>query len=163
MLWKTEEKKKKTTPTLAEPEKVKFSDIGIVDSEYKQLSAKIGVISYESIIRECVDSVYPIDSVFDYLDKKYKDRYFWKWVPLRKRDIIKGRNFNDTDRRTYAKPIPYAVLVTIDKLQTACLDFKFFISDELDKSDIKDPFLLVTADMIKEYWIVERWDEPSFR
>jgi hypothetical protein len=97
---------------------------------------------------------YPLHDVIRYLNAKFGvhsrksltdsvSRPNWVWVPLRHKDIITTRNFNDTDQRIYTKPIPYPVLKTIESIQERWPEAKFFISDERYASDEKDPFFNV--------------------
>ncbi len=61
----------------------------------------------------------------------------------------------------YSKAIPYAVLLSIKKLKDKFLDkVNFYVSDYEVRDP--DPFLLVTGPGL-DYYVIERWDEPSFR
>lgn len=62
----------------------------------------------------------------------------------------------------YQKPIPMPVLLTAQAIKRAFPDARFYVSDEVHERDaIRDPFLLVRFEGVS--YIVERWDEPSFR
>lgn len=135
------------------PNKVALPDD--VSEEYRALQVKLGI----GIGRP----TYDLASVKEYLNNKYGGWSQWCWVPLRGKDVVKGINFNDIENRTYTKPIPFAVLKTIDEIQETYPQAKFFISDERYNSDVKDPFLLVTLDNGHCLHVVERWDEPAFR
>jgi hypothetical protein len=127
------------------------------DQEYAELSAKLGITSFSITY-----PVYPLTDVIKYLDSKFGESR-WVWVPLRCKDIVKARDFNDTDKRTYIKPIPFPVLKTIEEIEIKYPQAKFFISDEKYAGDEKDPFLMFTIDDGLTLNVVERWDEPSFR
>lgn len=138
---------------IPEPQKQTFSED--ITEEYKALQLKLGIgIIFPS---------YPLESVLRYLDAKYGCRTNWAWVPVRHTDIITANNFNDVTNRTYTKPIPFPVLKTIDEISTLYPQAQFFISDERQPSDMKDPFLLVTLDKGRTLHVVERWDEPAYR
>jgi hypothetical protein len=145
----------KPKPVIAVPKKHNLE----FDAEYYQLYTKLGI--------GLGLPTYPLSSVISYLDSKFPPadnlNKGWVWVPLRHKDIVKGRSFNDTENRTYTKPIPFPVLKTIDEIQTAHPEAKSFISDERQTSDNKDPFLLVTLDDGRTLNVIERWDEPSYR
>jgi hypothetical protein len=143
-------------PVIAVPQKKELE----FDAEYHQLYTKLGI--------GLGLPTYPINSVTRYLDSKFPlaaGVKGWVWVPIRYKDKVKGFSFNDVDSRTYTKPIPFPVLKTIDEIQTAHPEAKFFISDERQRGDNteKDPFLLVTLDDGRTLNVIERWDEPSFR
>ena len=126
-----------------------------LDEEYVALQTKLGL--------GLGLPTYDTQRALTYLDFKFKGRDKWVWVPLRAKDMVSDFGFNDTDKRTYSKPIPFAVLKTIDEIQSMHPEAKFFISDERRPTDEKDPFLAVTLDNGRTLHIVERWDEPSFR
>ena len=134
------------------PEKRSFAD---VNEEYQALAVKLGI--------GLAVPTYDLSAVLAYLDAKYGGRDDWRWVPVRGRDIVRTKDFNDVTSRTYSKPIPYAVLKTIDEIETQYPEARFFISDERYESDVKDPFLMVTMDEGTTLYVVERWDEPAFR
>ena len=121
-------------------------DATLPDEEYLALCVKLGMV---------LDMpTYPLHDVIRYLNAKFGvhsrksltdsvSRPNWVWVPLRHKDIITTRNFNDTDQRIYTKPIPYPVLKTIESIQERWPEAKFFISDVRYASDEKDPFFNV--------------------
>jgi hypothetical protein len=53
------------------------------------------------------------------------------------------------------------VLLTIKAIRDAAPSAHFYVSDEFTKERIPDPFLLV--EVAGEQFVIERWDEPSFR
>jgi hypothetical protein len=90
----------------------------------------------------------------------------WGWRPLRAQDQTAGHtnSKNGTIQRgaaPYGKPIPYPVLLTVKAIRDEFPTAKFFVSDEMHAERIPDPFLMV--EIGGERFIVERWDEPSFR
>lgn len=74
-----------------------------------------------------------------------------------------GNYIGGKDAALYNKPIPYPVLLTVKKIADAFPEATFWVSDEAKVVPVPvlDPFLGVRyAD---KFWIIERWDEPSFR
>lgn len=70
----------------------------------------------------------------------------------------------------YRKPIPYPVLLTIERVAEAFPLARFYISDETTPMEREadrvrttgaDPFLLAIVGV--ERYIIEWWDEPTFR
>lgn len=73
------------------------------------------------------------------------DIHRWSWVRL----------------SAYHEPIPFPVLLTAAKIHDALgTDVELFVSQI---KSYPDPFLAVRARGDKEYFVVERWDEPTFR
>lgn len=132
--------------------------------------------------------VYPMPKVHAYLtgqygaEKKDEDRSSWTgmvatwvWHPLRSADQNESATNWDARRQTrhskngsvareqsvYGKPLPLPVLLTVEKIATRFPDALFFVSDEYHAPPIMDPFLMVLYG--GEQFVVERWDEPSFR
>jgi hypothetical protein len=129
-----------------------------IDEEYQALAVKLG---FEPRFAE-----YNLESVINYLDSKFPSKDMmkgWVWVPLRWKDRETSHSFNDTTSRSYQKPVPFAVLKTVDEIQTQYPEAKFFISDERNANDEKDPFLMFTLDCGRTIHVVERWDEPAYR
>ena len=68
---------------------------------------------------------------------------------------------NKGDTKLYDKPVPYPVLVTVDRIKARFPATDFRISDEaIRQATVKDPFLMVIHE--DRRYIVERWDEPGF-
>jgi hypothetical protein len=63
--------------------------------------------------------------------------------------------------RAYARPIPHAVLLTVKKIRDRFKDAVAFYATDYEVKD-PDPFLMVTGERL-DYYVVERWNEPSFR
>lgn len=123
---------------------------------------------------------YPLDKVEVYLDSKFgvpeksEPGLSWCWAPLRdadlgrNRDIGKihwmrrpqgnNRNGNINDVR-YEKPVPEAVLETVEKILQDVPEAYFFISEHCAPGD---PFLGVIAEGT-EMLVIERWDEQEFQ
>lgn len=129
------------------------------DEEYRAICAKLGLVQDVA--------VYQREAVYAYLDEKFpgdaNGNRGWLWVPLRNQDTLKFWNSEYANGRFYDKPVPYAVLKTVDELTERFPKAKFFISDARGESDYKDPFLLFTLDEGRTQHIVERWNEPAFR
>lgn len=74
-----------------------------------------------------------------------------------------GSLIGNRDRSLYQKPVPYPVLLTVHTVSKAFPYATFWVSDEATRQPtMKDPFLMVRFNDDAEY-IIERWDEPSFR
>ena len=71
-----------------------------------------------------------------------------------------GRGFGDG--RLYGKPVPYPVLLTVDRIRSQFPTAQFRVSDDapLQGDVVKDPFLMVSYG--GSSYIVEKWDEPGF-
>jgi hypothetical protein len=97
----------------------------------------------------------------------------WFWRSVREQDHERPRRFAGAhvgpviiihSGATYAKPIPYPVLLTMERVHDQFSNATFYISDHYtsdEKDALRDPFLLVVVD--SERYVIERWDEPSFR
>jgi hypothetical protein len=97
----------------------------------------------------------------------------WGWRPLRQADASRGAGINIwgfqhngvvmIGSAPYHKAVPLPVLLTARDIVREFPDAQFFVSDEIRPQDIPllDPFLMVTV--AGKSFIVERWDEPSFR
>lgn len=96
----------------------------------------------------------------------------WCWRPLRDRDRVETHlifGVSETDQllssvAPYNKPVPLPVLLTVQRLLAAEPAARFYVSDQLKSHEQpanRDPFLMVVVG--GEAFIVERWDEPSFR
>ena len=170
----------------------------VVDEEYRNLAAKVGVLHLLGVPDqqrqlECFESFlvslgirrYNQQEVKQYLNEQY-GKIPWGFRALRERDnpgfalghflASDGRCNNGDrptrddngifiggrDRQVYLKPVPYPVLLTIDRINERFPTATFWISDEMMKQPVpKDPFLLVLFE--EHSYIIERWDEPAFR
>lgn len=96
--------------------------------------------------------VYDERKVYQYMDSitPFKHRWYWACVSA-----------NAHGEASYKKIIPPAALMTMTKIRDAYRDVMFEVSDitEIPKGD---PFLRCSLDG-KEWFIIERWDEPGFR
>lgn len=79
------------------------------------------------------------------------------WAPAHNGFIIGGQ-----DRELYSKPVPMPVLLTVQRIVEKFPEAKFYVSDKANvQIEPRDPFLLVVH--LDQQYIIERWDEPSFR
>lgn len=137
----------------------------------------IGNLCLINALRDAGISTYDVAAVEKYMDKKGT----WDWRPARSEDWNKFRNkvtlrktsheymalFGGMTMATYNEPIPYPVLDTMSKVidrvkETAPQQLQnelFFVVASLNK--YPDPFLGVGLG--DEFFVIERWDEPSFR
>lgn len=170
----------KFVPTVPSEQEDEFT------SEYQTLAARLGieVQPYHTPLRKWLAEegipCYDEQRVGAYLDKMFganDPRYntqdqHWIWRHVREAvtysslSRVAGANvgYSPLVVRSYAKPIPYPVLITMDRVRTQFHGAQFFISDALteeEKTRMRDPFLLVVLD--EERYIIERWDEPKFR
>ncbi len=141
-----------------------------VDQEYIALAKELGISNdamlktqLEQFLAEEHIDVYLMQAVHAYMDdlvaKEQKQGLTWGWRPLRPFD--KSDNIPYRLSGTYAKPVPYPVLLTVKRITDVFgKALSFFVSDyEVVKPD---PFLMVTAQGLPQY-VIERWDEPKFR
>jgi hypothetical protein len=126
-------------------------------------------LKLEKFFRDNMIGVYDLDKVSDYLESKAPSGKVWCWKPLRREDkekdwCIRGTGYDKhgyLSNRIYGKPIPYPVLATANKVAKEFGDkVAFYVSDYEDLRP--DPFLMVTS-LHSSLYVVEKWDEPSFR
>lgn len=146
----------------------------------------------EDILREEMIQVYPMKAVHRYMDRITPIGKIWAWKACRNLDAARCRghltihnhNNNGSFREgLYDKPIPFPALLTMDRIEEAAkiagIAPAFFVSDYVAR--VPDPFLMVTipaaggsqvtethgrlwvANPEPACFVVERWDEPSFR
>jgi hypothetical protein len=163
-----------------------------LEREYRRLSNKLGTAFAETLstldltkyLSENSMTIYPMDKVKKYLDQKAAElpktktrdgwgssrtvRWTWNWLALREQDITKkSGNFS----KLYGtKAIPPEVLMTIEKIvdELGPTRVNFYVSDFVKASRPTpkpvDPFLAVcAANTNSKLFVIERWDEPSFR
>lgn len=162
---------------LFEPKKTAIMEPPPVDEEfrdqYNETAKRIGIkarIHTEArlteILHELSLTAYDRAKVERYMDKKG----YWHWYPLRVSDKNPGalqmrvtqssypRIYGSVEDYMYVEAIPYPVLQTISQVLEKSPEVNFFVA-ALDKNP--DPFLAVVLG--GEAYIIERWDEPSFR
>jgi hypothetical protein len=146
------------------------------DAEYVALSQQLGVntiplrlCELAQIVREETLGTYSYERVVSYLDKQVaalrqskSNRWLiqeWSWCPVKQYPSYRhhSRHFSSD---VYNKPIPAEVLPTIVRVLARMPDAEFFVSDV---EEFKDPFLGVTVPGSDTLFVLERWDEPSFR
>lgn len=146
----------------------------------------------EEVLREEMIHVYPMGAVSKYMRRITPRGRIWGWKSLREADYMraKGHVRFDNSRNgvflegIYSRPVPFPALLTIEGIEQASklsAHPAFFVSDYAVASP--DPFLMVTMPAFGEsQWrigdgsgrlftanpepacfVVERWDEPSFR
>jgi hypothetical protein len=152
------------------------------DAEYCALAESIGLqtpevlqTQLEAFLRENFIEVYDNEKVAAYMGNviaresaRTGKAYQWFWSSLRQSDakMVKHANLRAhgtshyrTDR--YMKSIPWPVLQVIKLITDRFGDrVALFVSDYEETKP--DPFLAVTAPRLPLY-VIERWDEPSFR
>jgi hypothetical protein len=168
-------------PPAKEPTTTTIDPGEAIDAEYAALVADLGLSSVAMDLARFKDwlhtsglQVYQREEVQEYLHTKYKvpvgnitSKVLWGWRPLRQADQIITRAvvyINGEVQRgapPYAKPIPMPVLLTVKAVRDLVPSAHFFVSDELQAERIPDPFLLV--EIGSESFVIERWDEPTFR
>jgi hypothetical protein len=147
------------------------------NQSYNQLASKLGVRSRAGIasskllgvLAEESIHVYDLARVEAYLDKKG----YWGWFPLRKKDAqysTRVRRVTHTSysslygaaqSNVYVLPVPYPALLTVDRIVNRC-EATFFVAA---LQDFPDPFLVAISleEGSPSMFVIERWDEPSFR
>lgn len=66
--------------------------------------------------------------------------------------------------KTYSKPVPMPVLLSVKEIRAQHPTARFFVSDEISSAEatpVRDPFLMVVLGEVEV--IVERWNEPNYR
>jgi len=145
-------------------------------TEYARVCAEIGYTCGD-LIREKLKAflhdegihIYNHKQVVAYLDEQLGND--WEWRGLRQADVDElgaSGNWHTTGEprhvnfavRPYRGAIPLPVLLTIQKIQKAVPEVFFYISSP--KNNDGAPFLMVTTRSMGQY-VIERWDEPSFR
>lgn len=147
-----------------------------VREEYNRVATKLGIqqrIDHPTVtsrlrtaLTELSLSVYDQSAVEQYMDKKGQ----WTWNPLKEcgsdveiprvtphdyPTIYGGTSWH----RIYTDPVPLPVLLTAEQILSRCSSARFFVA-AIDK----DPFLgVLLKSSHPEFYIVERWNEPSFR
>jgi len=115
-------------------------------------------------------SVYMYATVQKEIAKGAPPNLVWGWVPLRERDaaarppVIRNPFRQSIELpRVYTKPVPYPVLCTVKKIvdRMGPDAVEFFVTDYGVARP--DPFLAVKAKGGFSMYVIERWDEPSFR
>jgi hypothetical protein len=97
------------------------------------------------------------------VERKRKNRFDytdWNWHPIKSSNGFWSGRPNHVSADVYNKPIPMPVMLTIDRIESLYPSARFYVSDI---RDVKDPFLAVTVDGADTFFVIERWDEPSFR
>lgn len=156
------------------------------DDNYKALATKLGlrvvVAQTEFVEFLAAEGIptYDADEVHKWLkaksDKQTKragTHVYYGWLPLRQADLNKAYTDGTSMasmglltqdgglvKSVYSKPVPYPVLLTVEKLVNKFGNQVSFWVSEIAKE--LDPFLMVIAPDGSR-WIIERWDEPGFR
>jgi hypothetical protein len=146
--------------------------------EYNRLAAKVGIlaraqtqaVTIPRILAEEAIHVYDLARVEKYMDKKgYWDWYFLrpqddgKLLPRRKTFTSRPNVYGAYHFFGYKEPVPFPVLLTVDKIvERVGSEAMFFVAA---LSYDPDPFLAVMSryDWTRTMYVIERWDEPSFR
>lgn len=147
--------------------------------EYVTLAGKLGISigEIEAFFADSGITRYDYDVVKRYLDAKFGEEYrrdglscaTWCWRPLRTKDFdtfrstLTMRTNGGLSGNVYDKPVPYEALLTVDKIVEKFPAAVFFVSDETNANDFRDPFLAVLFPAHSALTVVERWDEPGFR
>lgn len=104
----------------------------------------------------------------------------WVWRPMRTADITRDDathgiivfdfpplSTNGTIQYfgpSYDKAVPMPVLHTVKRVLERIPKARFFVSDETSLAErFRDPFLAVMLPDHVGLFVIERWDEPSFR
>jgi hypothetical protein len=155
--------------------------------QHQRLAAKLGVRTVQGtgtadlvvVLKEMGARLYDFDKVENFMSEKAdKLRRAWHWYPLRERDkAVLRRQDLERDRlaeyswqresgsfspQIYPDLVPLPVLITVDSLVEKLDDrVSFYIGALGEKID---PFLGVRLNSAPDtMFVVERWDEPSFR
>ena len=186
---------------VASPMPIVSSSIEPPTEEYMAIAKRLGVTvngltritTLETVLLDEHVRIYRFKDVISYMDKKTPKGKIWGWTAVRVVDRNRcGRSvtfgYNDVNGRffpgPYDKPIPFPVLLTMEKIENAMAQLPeasrpaFFITDYAVPSP--DPFLMVATPGVSQIqqpsasghlwqaleescFIIERWDEPNFR
>lgn len=152
------------------------------DSDYLRLVEKLGIrsaailtVKLEAILADEFIPVFDYEKVEQYLNNEClkraqaqalaqaQDRLSytsWCWKPVRAEDRKGTSGMPRVTRQLYQQAIPGEVLLTMERIAAKLPEAKFFVSEIVD---VADPFLAVTVKGANKLWVIERWDEPSFR
>ena len=165
-------------PVLAEPSRSLAVSVEEPSEEYVQLSHRLGIntiplrlVELAKVVREETLGIYPYEDVARYLDKQieklassrsetWRFLHEWRWRPVKDYSSRHYRSGSQFDTRVYSKPIPPEILPTIARIVDRCPDAEFYVTDV---QELKDPFLGVTVPGSDTLFVIERWDEPTFR
>lgn len=165
-------------PSLSEPSRRIATAINEPSEEYVQISKKLGInkiplrlLELAKVVREETLGVYSYEEVARYLDKQveklasarlesWRSFYEWRWHPVKEYSSRHYRAGSHFETSIYNKPIPPEVLPTIAKIVERFPDAEFYVTDI---REYKDPFLGVTVPGSETLFVIERWNEPSFR
>lgn len=146
--------------------------------EYLKVATALGLSSQGAVASERLRHVikrgnfhiFDRVQVAEYLNEKLgKDQ--WEWAGLRPCDV---EEFSDSNwfshhgdhripfsHRQYSANVPLPVLLTVQRIAEEVPEARFYISNRRE-NPWADPFLMVTTKNSSSF-IIERWDEPSFR
>ncbi len=150
-----------------------FEDIR---EEYNRVARKVGAQvrvsgkdhALRNSLRGLVIPVYDRAKVEKYMDA----RGTWGWYALNANFVYKenirrvtpinyATRYGAMVREAYPRQIPLPVLLTVEKIMDQHPTAEFYVAA---LHDFPDPFLGVRLpEEPDEFFIVERWDEPSFR
>ena len=134
------------------------------------------MVQIRDVLAACGLYVYNTSSVETYLDRCFGGNWrqprsatTWGWIPVNKASKLEWHrhqwwvNGCIRENPIYQGPIPAPVVDTIQALREGVPDLKFFISGEVKRLPLGDPFLAVHHSALTDIVIVERWNEPKFR
>ena len=164
-------------PVLSEPARSPGFSFEQPSADYIALSRQLGVntiplrlCELAQIVREETLGIYSYQQVASYLDQQVAAlsqgksnrwrTYEWRWRPVKPYSSYYRRGSDHISTEVYNKPIPPEVLPTIARLVKRMPDVEFYVSDV---EQFQDPFLAVTVPGSDTLFVIERWDEPSFR
>lgn len=144
------------------------------DQEYIELSKRLGIntiplqlVDLARLIRQVCIGIYEYDAVVRYLDGQVErmrktrfDHTDWNWHPIKPCHHFWSGRPDHVSADVYNKPIPMPVMLTIAQIESLYPAARFYVSD---LRDVKDPFLAATVDGSDTFFVIERWDEPTFR
>ena len=159
----------------------------------KRLHVNVATVPSDMLLRKLLEeqsiAIYSLAAVSKYLISKRPVGHQFLWVPAVGRQetprtlrskypqyrsgMRRHGYIADSTQGQYNKPIPYPVLLTIEKVVNAAkkMGFQptFYVSDYAvserlpERSNRFDPFLAVGTSDSDALFVIERWDEPGFR
>lgn len=145
-------------------------------NQYLELAKSLGLMETAPILSEAILGVLVEENIHIYDNVQVAEFLNtqlgfeeWEWRGVRPKDVehLKGW-FSHLGKyrvpyssRVNSQPIPLPVLMTMQKVLDKLPDVHFYVSCKKEPSN-DDPFLCISGKNLGVF-IIERWDEPSYR
>lgn len=170
-LQKEKEERLIKSPVVVEPPE----EADFIES-YARVATKLGVVSYTPAANATTLATFLNKEFIQVYDRAMVERYmdkkgYWGWFQLTAKTRIMNiarvtptdyhALFGTSSNGLYTEPVPLPVLLAAERIADNFHDAQFFVAAQQKHPD---PFLGVC--LLSEprgFYIIERWDEPSFR